>query len=102
MNPTDFLLARITEDEEWARWATSETPRFPGDNQARSHPRRLLAECEAKRQIIGRHSGTGDGRCLRCVCNDTSHDAVNQLCGTLRIVAAIYADHPDYREEWKP
>jgi hypothetical protein len=26
----------------------------------------------------------------------------SSACATLRNLAAVYSDHPDYREEWKP
>ena len=48
---------------------------------ARHDPARVLAECDAKRRIVERR---------------------NHLDGpTLRALAAVYADHPDWREEWK-
>ena len=83
----DFLLARIGEDEEWAQSVD-----FPSD------PARALADCEARRRIVetppekpledprwrGYHLGWRH-----------MHDRA------LRSLALRYADHPDYREEWR-
>lgn len=75
---TDFLLARIEEDEEGAR----------------IHPRewwstRLEVECKAKRRIVARHS----------VCDDVSYGDASS-CPDMRDLARIYADHEDCRQEW--
>lgn len=132
---TDFLLARIAEDEAVARGASTlanwrydptkvnsvdrEESVFAGppgamaitiastgpadDPQsmrdaahiARHDPARVLAECEAKRRIVEslidmepvEDERKGQVVTLRWVCHS---------------LALPYADHPDYREEWKP
>ena len=69
-------------------------------------PARVLAECQAKRAII-EHAEEATGLDIS-VDNDRAIgprdlDAdpyVGDLI--LRHLAAVYADHPDYREEWKP
>lgn len=72
----------------------------------RHDPTRVLAECAAKRAIIAAHDPSG----LRWVgfpraerqeayCIEDQHAAP---CDTLRTVATIYSDHPDYRPEWSP
>lgn len=128
----EFLLARITEDENTARGSTAGPWRwFPGraglpaflestgakakhwvegqsfeaptvvlgSNQnsmlrvrgrdaehiAAWHPTRVLAECRAKRQVLDAVAADGATREL-----------------VLRSLALPYADHPDYREEWRP
>lgn len=75
---------------------------------ARHDPARVLREVEAKRQIIDEHSitqATVDGEvgfgCVMC------HELDGQVraggyCRTLRLLALPYADHPSYREEFKP
>ena len=70
---------------------------------ARHDPCRILAECAAKRAIVGQARGpwtytqdVGAGR-VRTV---TVPGSVNDE-RTLRTLAAVYADHPDYREEWR-
>lgn len=88
----EFLLARIAEDESEIVGVIP-----PGqvlyDYEVKWQPPRIAHECEAKRRIIERHGDGGD--CFDCT-------PTRYPCPTLRLVAAIYADHPDYREEWKP
>ena len=101
---TDFLLARIAEDEaevlgaghwdgdpEWwlPDWVSRE---------------RLLADCKCKRRIVALHSLEPDpqpdenwlGLCA--VCNSTTE---GYPCTTLRTLALPYADHPDFNPEWR-
>lgn len=117
----DFLLARIAEDEAVARAAT-QGPWVPEDqgwetasgkpfirapyhdlvisDEDRQHvtawrPERVLAECVAKRVVISLcqtpdpHTAeeAGDG------CTE---------CAVLYTMAAVYRDHPDYSESWRP
>lgn len=98
---TDFLLARIAEDEAhtgdlsrgWSSWVQD--------------------ECEAKRRIIAEHTHTtdvisagytGPNLGLGCeVCHDW--DGVTEglgWCVTLRALTLPNADHPDYDESWRP
>ena len=102
MTLTEFLLARIAEDEAVARDAGErrglpyESPLYVVDDNYRHdqvgiYPERVLAECEAKRAIANfADYWRGDA-------ND-----YGQADQALRIVSAVYADHPDYRQEWKP
>jgi len=97
MTITEFLLARIAEDEHEARKAGSFTPwdrTFDRDNygQLLVQPSRVLAECEAKRQIV-----------VRCSEMQLASQAiaVHLASRTLADLALPYADHPDYREEWR-
>jgi hypothetical protein len=77
-----------------------------GAHIARHDPARVLAECAAKRRIVKRHPAVS-GCCETCT-DKMSHPrpsewaAVRYPCPTLRDLAAVYADHPDYRDEWKP
>lgn len=79
---------------------------------ARHDPARVLREVESKRAILADHSnphsaaaaedpgleeGTRQSRRLNgewCVHHE-DHE-----CSTLRAMAAVYSDHPDYRPEW--
>jgi len=122
MELTEFLLARIAEDEAaaqtsgpWLRgpdaydddmlWAGAAPgwlspipflrPRDVGrhfEHIARHDPTRVLAECQAKRRIIEAVKEHEEGEWE----DDPIHGAV------LRPLALPYADHPDYRQEWKP
>lgn len=107
---TEFLLARIAEDEEVAlhiHAGRCETPpRTVPDSMGRPmsptcgcdwHITRVLAECAAKRAIL----------------DNTYHDpeAYNpewrlgwNACieATAKRLALPYADHADYLPEWRP
>jgi hypothetical protein len=97
---TDFLLARIADDEAVARSVIDDDDGvtfFPRKAHA-SHaiawqPQRVLAECEAKRRIIAEHSPVDP-------CDAHAADYRTIPCDTLLFLASVYADHPDYRAEW--
>lgn len=111
---TEFLLARITEDEApvAGEWHGGD-----GDPDFMWGPNRIKAECEAKRRIAQEHaelywfSGgnrgqTATGKCRICADNEAAdYDGaplVGWPCPTLRALALPYVDHPDYRQEWRP
>ena len=146
MTLTEFLLARIAEDETAARAATAGSwvaiadspsrPRFSsvgdiyfaqndmphaliaeahgcgpdvsptnvGTHIARHDPARVLAECAAKRGAIkaawADHCAIegewGSGQSEEEMSAEDDNPAV--VC----FLAAVYSDHPDYRQEWKP
>lgn len=77
------------------RWSNTYDGLFAAEHIARHDPARVLAEVDAKRQIIAEHFPVDP-------CD--AHDGVftSILCPTLRLLALPYADHPDYREEWRP
>ena len=96
---TEFLLARIAEDEAEARKAG---PMWRNEWSAedvdvtlhieRHDPARVLAECEAKRRIVANHGG-------RHICedgmagerwDDELNDLVEAPCEDLCIIGAIY------------
>ena len=101
MDITDFLLARIAEDEKRANYYGLAL----GTD-------RVLAECAAKRAIIEAHPITSDVvevstsikwgyACETCFSfGDVVED--HGYCDTLRALAAVYKGHPDYRQEWTP
>jgi hypothetical protein len=125
MTLTEFLLECIAEDEVVARaclnkrpWARNQDQRpatcetFAADwcplateHITRHDPSRVLVECEAKRRIVEIHSLVPDpepddrwlGLCDAC---DSTQEGYP--CTTLRVLALPYADHPDYREGWRP
>lgn len=104
---TDFLLARITEDESTAPRVHCETCMYldaGGDLEPCDcgQPTRVLAECEAKRRIVELHSG-GAEWCGWTQGGDGTHDDMGNGpadCDTARALAQAYADHPDYDESW--
>lgn len=100
----EFLLARIDEDEELLR--QNPPPRGSGDlsefdlvevltaaSRDGDH-RRALRECRAKRLIAGRIHCPDAPECGDADCAVVMDD--------LRILAEVYAPHPDYRDEWRP
>lgn len=108
----EFLLARIVEDETVARENSFQLggPRpwalFEGDPPISPiciDPRRVVAECDAKRRIIEEHHRSGV-TCPRCSLGTEDGEVVFERdpCMTLRLLAPPYADHPDYRDEWRP
>jgi hypothetical protein len=95
---TEFLLARIAEDEAGYR-AEAAGMEWLTVNGRDLWPQ-LLAECEAKRRIVvemGRLAGD-----VRPTSN-LDEDGWILLCWeTLETLAAVYADHPDCDEKWVP
>lgn len=92
MNITDFLLARIAEDE--AECQDMLKRMSDAKDWDHAYAERVLAECAAKRAVVGIH-GIGADPC-------DAHDASCQSipCETLEALAAVYRDHPDWRQEW--
>jgi hypothetical protein len=111
MTLTEFLLARIAEDEDEARIANAgyylrysfdRLDQRVVDHLSRHAPARVLAECEAKRRIVAEHPDYG-GYGESCeTCADSAEDLRPWPCETLLALAAVYADHPDYDEAWRP
>ena len=123
-NLTEFLLARIAEDEAMARaaiqpgelcpWGDKRLPRRRpedfsedvmdylggtwGEHCAAWSPLRVLAECEAKREIIHMRQAMErrDGLWDRVILPSVS--AALDLA--LMALAAPYADHSDYDQAW--
>lgn len=114
MTLTNFLLERIAEDEavareviesdehvqrltdypldaDWSFWADTDGAR-PSVSVGSA---RVLAECEAKRRIVKAAADDSDP-------HDYWHGWNDAHGLALAALALPYADHPDYREEWKP
>ena len=113
MTIVEFLLARIAEDEavaeravdEWfdAEWI--EIDDDPRDHAQHWRPARALVECAAKRRVVELHAQSGErwtgfprADRLEAYCQ---HDQHASPCPTLRLVAAVYSDHPDYDQAWR-
>jgi hypothetical protein len=124
-NLDEFLLDRIAEDKRIAtdaalatgreEWTTADLPGSgPPHDQAAEHaarhdPARVLAECAAKRRLVlacresradqaflgARPQGMADF--------PLSPRDQHQLAAlALALLALPYADHHDYRPEWRP
>lgn len=112
MTITEFLLDRISEDECLANEAVSDFDREGGSVALDGLAARTVAECAAKRAIVELHipwgfEYSGGEGCTRCVSPDNwttaeLPDDERFPCQTLRLLASAYADHPDFREEWRP
>lgn len=81
---TDFLLARIADD--------------------RAAGRITKRDYEAKRLIVALADWTGPKKTLRDRVFGPSADFGFQagIRASMCALAAVYADHPDYRPEWRP
>lgn len=106
----EFLLARIAEDEAVDR-DRNRLGNPPGVRSSawEAGTKRQLAECEAKRRIVELHplvpSDDHDRAlgCENCVQSFSwGPEVIGGPCDTLRALALPYADHPDYRDEWRP
>jgi hypothetical protein len=90
----DFLLACIAEDEaEIAAgfdFAALDSSGWMG-HAAGWGRERALAECRAKRQVIGM---------LQHVLRERPGDMAADYC--LRNLGAVYVDHRGYRQDWRP
>jgi len=94
---TEFLLARIAEDEDasvtvhWARCALLTS----ASGCSCHYPSNIIRDCTAKRVLI-------DWIETRAAFHDMSRTLVGAGFDMLKLLAARYADHPAYLLEWKP
>jgi hypothetical protein len=101
-----FILARIGGDEAVARavLGSGVHDERPAVKEwiGLANPQRMLTWSDARRRIVALHLvaprlATDETRpevCLGC-----GHP---EPCPTLRLMALVWADHPDYRETWRP
>lgn len=69
-----------------------------GAHVERHDPQRILAEVDAKRMIIADYERFLAER-RRAM---GGWDSYPDVSPTMAALASVYADHPDYREEWRP
>jgi len=120
MGISDFILARVAEEEEAAHAALDGRPPAErwqppgGDHVEPWNPWRVQSACLVRRLIVRAHRNTGPA--MRVLADGTPHmtpptcrtcrDAVGEPaawpCYTLRVLASEWAHHPDYRDEWQP
>ncbi|MFE5090618.1 DUF6221 family protein [Streptomyces sp. NPDC056638] len=65
----------------------------------RHDPARIMAEVEAKRRILRAHEKWCEGRC-EAKYPEGGFDAAHFW--SIKSLATVYADHPDYRDTWRP
>lgn len=71
------------------------------DHIIRHDPARVLAEIEAKRRILTALDAATTKSVGAAVGVDAQDGLVSGLHHAARQLAAVYADHPDYRAEWR-
>lgn len=101
---TDFLLARIGTRSRWAARMMEEGAYYPNRHDpeipTREEAPLVWAECRAKLLIVE--------RCVDAMDAGAADDGQLMTSGAnlaeeiLRDLASVYADHPDYQQEWKP
>ena len=123
-----FLRARLDEDEKTARHATQgpwvdelghpirggyelrfiiaqQAQRWNSQHIARHDPARVLAEVEAKRQIID-ECAYWIGKINSSATDKYPYPNLAErgevVLPVLTLLALPYADHPDYRDTWRP
>lgn len=79
---TEFLLARLAEQKRLAE-----------DSRNHWTRERVFAECASKMDILREAVAIDD---QNCGCIGGNGRAI------VAHLAAVYADHPDYRPEWRP
>jgi len=92
MTLTEFLEARIAEDEDHATDSMAALDRAG----LASYGARVLAECEAKRRIVSLADEQADDFTGRA---GEAH-TMRLLGDVVKALALPYADHPDYLAEW--
>ncbi|ACZ29584.1 hypothetical protein Xcel_0545 [Xylanimonas cellulosilytica DSM 15894] len=111
MTVTDFMLARIAEDEAVARRAINSgadlvmtpTDLWNGPGQLPViKGRRLLAECEAKRQIVEEAARLAALHPDGLATAPEFTGARKALQHAVQLLALPYASHPHYDETWRP
>ncbi len=87
MSLTEFVLARIADHEDGVRMYpfTVDDPEWAPFE---------LAKCAAEREIVALLADTDAG--------GMHPDAWTVMKQVVRFMALPYADHEDYREEWRP
>ncbi|MEO3978789.1 DUF6221 family protein [Streptomyces sp. CAU 1734] len=116
-----FLRARLADDATLATaantgpWRTEDEPyEFLADSFAlsgrerratsqhivRHQPARVLAEVDAKLRLLSIHRRYTDEPGQACLGCAGGIDWGS--CPVARLLALPYADHPHYREEWRP
>lgn len=119
----DATLARDADNRDSDWWWGPNAESAAERHIARHNPERVLADVDAKRRILLLHNipavvspkmaafGLRDGekpeddrRCAGCGLDRDDDPIVSDVsgCPILRALALPYADHPDYREEWRP
>lgn len=97
---TEFLLARIAEDKETARFSESLYGAGSSLYVAGHDPARVLDECAAKWLLVEDHAEYAED--MATAPSDFAAGRLFMARLALARLAAVYSDHSDYRQEWAP
>lgn len=97
MSIVEFLRARIAEDQREADSILDTLVDDRFDYEAFERGQRLDREAEAKRAILEQADAHSDAEFP-----DFAGGYRSAMEDVLQILAAVYADHPDHRREWRP
>ena len=105
--PTDDQSRKVhlvgCQEPDGREWVVAETGQADraqaiADHIARHDPARVLAEANAKRALIDACERADTSAAYP----DFEGGVYSGLHDALEYLALPYADHPDYREEWRP
>ncbi|MFI5473226.1 DUF6221 family protein [Streptomyces cacaoi] len=82
-------------EADLAQWGRVEIATLAKDHIVRHDPARVLAEVAVKRELIRVWETVRDVAGTGSLAEGTGARA-------LQLHAAVYADHPDYQERWRP
>jgi hypothetical protein len=90
---TEFVLARIEEDEAWTLGADCE---YTGSDLRRQPacPARVLAQCAAMRKIVEMF------QTARPAMGEWESDYASAAYDAVRALASIWSDHPQFDPTW--
>ncbi|HWU23250.1 MAG TPA: DUF6221 family protein [Nocardioides sp.] len=101
-----FLRDRLDEDAEGANNIHDrQSDAYLDGDCICEYPARVIAEVEAKRRVV-QALGSAEVSLRNTEPGREPHElmtgAANSLRAAVRMLAAVYVDHPDYRAEWRP
>lgn len=99
----DDLARQHAGDDGWYR-ASPEAQALVHEHEwthADARQMRVLAECEAKRRIVDEYVWDGGPSASTTMTAGERRHRRRGLKIALRYLASVYADHPDFREEWR-
>lgn len=96
------LLADEEAMQEWNNPSSEAVARLHG----LFDPKATLREVESKRELLDLHTPQSvnfdEWACVSCAPAGLQHETRDEAaCRTLRLLAELYADHPDYDESWR-
>ncbi len=109
----DAAGSRVDDEIGRSHWEVvgiAQPPMTPAARAVSEHiatwdPKRVLADVEAKRQIIDaweNHLASVEHNKDDYDHQQYARDAASGLEIAVRALAAVYAAHPDFRDEWRP